>query len=93
LLFDVLRIAIEHRLRSVMTVALSALIALRANTAMTSFNLSFGGVARGTFKNAELYAAPMPVSSLPDFLINAMSNNNEVGKYEMGKVRCPSIYL
>jgi hypothetical protein len=56
---DLLRIAVEFGFGSVMSIALAALITLRAGAVATSFNLSFDGLAIATFKHVELYILPM----------------------------------
>jgi hypothetical protein len=49
------------------------LITLRASAVATSFNLSFDGLAIGTFKHEEIYNVPMLVSSLPhDFSCSSL---------------------
>jgi hypothetical protein len=53
--------AIELWFGCVMAVAVAALKALTSGAVMTSFNLSFGAVAVGTFKHKHLYIVPMLV--------------------------------
>jgi hypothetical protein len=71
LLFDLFRITVELRFRSVMTVALSALKTLTSGAVATSFDLSLSGLAIVTFQHAELYIVLILVSSLPLFLMKA----------------------